>query len=42
VLLQLEHEDQTFVERFQLALARSTDATDKHYEALKIATTESE
>jgi hypothetical protein len=42
VLLQLEHEDQTFVERFQLALARSTDATDKHNEALKIATTESE
>ena len=42
VLLKLEHEDQTFVERFQLALDRSTDATDKHNEALKIATTESE
>ncbi len=42
VLLALEHADQTFVERFQLALARSTDATDKHHEALQIATAESE
>ncbi len=41
-LLQLEYEDQTFVERLQLALARSTDATDKHHEALQTATTESE
>lgn len=42
VLLTLEHADQTFVERFQLALTRSTDATDKHQEALQIATAESE
>jgi hypothetical protein len=42
VLLKLEHEDQTFVERFQLALTRSTDATDKHHEALQIATAEGE
>ena len=42
VILKLEHEDQTFVERFQYALKRSTDATEKHNEALKIATAESE
>lgn len=42
LLLQLEHEDQTLVERLQFALTRSTDATDKHTEALQIATTESE
>ncbi len=41
-LLQMDYEDQTFVERLQLALARSTDATDKHTEALQIATIESE
>lgn len=42
VLLKLEHEDENFVERFQVALARSTNAKDKHNEALKIATSEKE
>lgn len=41
-MLTLQHNDQTFVERLQNALARSTDATDKHQEALQIATSESE
>jgi hypothetical protein len=40
VMLRLEHEDQIFVERLQLALARSTDATEKHNEALQMATAE--
>ena len=42
VLLKMEHEDQTFVERFQYALRRSTDATEKHKEAIEIAIVESE
>lgn len=42
LLLKLEGEDQPFIERLQLALTRSTDATDKHNEALRIATAESE
>lgn len=42
VLLRMEHEDQTFVARFQQALTRSTDATEKYQEALEIVTTESE
>ncbi|HEX4948587.1 MAG TPA: hypothetical protein VFZ34_18070 [Blastocatellia bacterium] len=42
VLLKMEHEDQTFVARFQHALTRSTDASEKHKEALEIVTTESE
>jgi hypothetical protein len=41
-MLTLQHNDQTFVERLQNALARSTDATDKHQEALQIANSESE
>ncbi len=42
LLLKLEGEDQSFIECLQLALPRSTDATDKHNEALRIATAESE
>ncbi len=42
LLLKLDGEDQAFAERLQLALTRSTDATDKHNEALRIATVESE
>lgn len=42
VMLRMRHEDQIFVERLQAALIRSTDATEKHNEALQIAISESE
>jgi hypothetical protein len=41
-MLTFQLADQIFVERLQNALARSTDATDKHQEALQIAIIESE
>lgn len=42
ILLSLKSEDQTFVERLQRVLKRSTEARANHEEALKIATEQGE